>query len=238
MNIRRRALLKSDKGEKLEFIITDKQQYIDTDWIPKLHPKVEWNFYQKNPVYQDGLENTFQHTDTNDTLYVFTFNHGGGGGEFPMAYFWNDLNWGSGGVIHRNSLAYCYVTTPHKLTMTDTYVECLTGYQNNVWYVKFNTETRSGYSGGKMTLFGALGNAFNRSDLVIYGIKCWNDDVLERDFIPYRQNGRAGLYDTIHHKFWPSSSGVDFIGSDEVSSTSLEEEIIDNTEQDENISTE
>ena len=48
----------------------------------------------------------------------------------------------------------------------------------------------------------------------IYSIKCWNNGILERDFVPAKKNGIYGLYDKVNNKFWRSSSGVDFLGKD------------------------
>ena len=48
----------------------------------------------------------------------------------------------------------------------------------------------------------------------IYSIKCWNNGILERDFVPAKEKGIYGLYDKVNNKFWRSSSGVDFLGKD------------------------
>ena len=48
----------------------------------------------------------------------------------------------------------------------------------------------------------------------IYSIKCWNNGILERDFVPAKKKGVYGLYDKVNRKFWRSSTGVDFLGKD------------------------
>ena len=48
----------------------------------------------------------------------------------------------------------------------------------------------------------------------IYSIQCWNNGILERDFVPAKKNGIYGLYDKVKKKFWRSSTGVDFLGKD------------------------
>ena len=55
---------------------------------------------------------------------------------------------------------------------------------------------------------------YNRAKLYIYYIRCWNNGILERDFVPAKRNGIYGLYDKVNKKFWRSSSGVDFLGKD------------------------
>lgn len=58
------------------------------------------------------------------------------------------------------------------------------------------------------------GNAYKSATFHIYSIKCWNNGILERDFVPAKKNGIYGLYDKVNKKFWRSSSGVDFLGKD------------------------
>lgn len=57
-------------------------------------------------------------------------------------------------------------------------------------------------------------NAYKSATFHIYSIKCWNNGILERDFVPAKKNGIYGLYDKVNKKFWRSSSGVDFLGKD------------------------
>ena len=57
-------------------------------------------------------------------------------------------------------------------------------------------------------------NSYKSATFHIYSIKCWNNGILERDFVPAKKNGIYGLYDKVNNKFWRSSSGVDFLGKD------------------------
>ena len=57
-------------------------------------------------------------------------------------------------------------------------------------------------------------NNYKSSTFHIYGIKCWNNGVLERDFVPAKKNGIYGLYDKVNKRFWRSDTGVDFLGKD------------------------
>ena len=47
----------------------------------------------------------------------------------------------------------------------------------------------------------------NRSDERIYGLRFYEDGVLQRDFKPYVRNGVAGLYDVENDIFLPSADG-------------------------------
>lgn len=57
-------------------------------------------------------------------------------------------------------------------------------------------------------------NSYKSATFNIYSIKCWNNGILERDFVPAKENGIYGLYDKVNNKFWRSSFGVDFLGKD------------------------
>ena len=57
-------------------------------------------------------------------------------------------------------------------------------------------------------------SSYKSATFNIYSIKCWNNGILERDFVPAKENGIYGLYDKVNNKFWRSSFGVDFLGKD------------------------
>lgn len=57
-------------------------------------------------------------------------------------------------------------------------------------------------------------NSYKSATFHVYSIKCWNNGILERDFVPAKENGIYGFYDKVNNKFWRSSFGVDFLGKD------------------------
>ena len=57
-------------------------------------------------------------------------------------------------------------------------------------------------------------DSYKSATFHIYSIKCWNNGILERDFVAAKMKGIYGLYDKVNKKFWRSSSGVDFLGKD------------------------
>lgn len=61
------------------------------------------------------------------------------------------------------------------------------------------------------------GTNYKSATFHIYSIKCWNNGILERDFVPAKKNRIYGLYDKVNGKFWSSSIGVDFLGKDKQS---------------------
>lgn len=58
------------------------------------------------------------------------------------------------------------------------------------------------------------GSSYKSATFHIYIIKCWNNGILEREFVPAKKDGIYGLYDKVNKKFWRSSIGVDFLGKD------------------------
>lgn len=57
-------------------------------------------------------------------------------------------------------------------------------------------------------------SAYKSATFHVYSIKCWNNGILEREFVPAKKDGIYGLYDKVNKKFWRSSMGVDFLGKD------------------------
>lgn len=43
-------------------------------------------------------------------------------------------------------------------------------------------------------------------------MECWNNNILEYNFVPANKNGIYGFFDTVNKEFYRSSTGVDFLG--------------------------
>ena len=91
-------------------------------------------------------------------------------------------------------------------------------FELNSTFMRYNTNIH--YRGRRVVGTVPLGiginkvNAYKSATFHIYSIKCWNNGILERDFVPAKKNGIYGLYDKVNKKFWRSSTGVDFLGKD------------------------
>lgn len=91
-------------------------------------------------------------------------------------------------------------------------------FELNSTFMRYNTNIY--YRGRRVVGTVPLGiginkvNAYKSATFHIYSIKCWNNGILERDFVPAKKNGIYGLYDKVNKKFWRSSTGVDFLGKD------------------------
>ena len=196
----------------VEYIMTNGHQFILTDWIPLIDTKVEMYFHVKNSLTMDGLNNViFQSTGENNIW--FRINNGGMANEYNTVYLWNDKKFGFGGIIHKIYIDdYINTQTPRLLYMSK---DSIGYYKDNV-FTKMQLGLRTQPCTTPLKLFAEelSTDCYNRAKLYIYGIRCWNNEILERDFVPAKKNGIYGLYDKVNKKFWRSSSGVDFLGKD------------------------
>ena len=88
----------------------------------------------------------------------------------------------------------------------------------NSSFMRYNTEIknsiRSVVGTVPLRICGSFKSSYKSATFHIYSIKCWNNGILERDFVPAKEKRIYGLYDKVNKKFWRSSSGVDFLGKD------------------------
>lgn len=201
----------------VEYIMTNGHQYILTDWIPLTDTKIEMYFHAKDVVSEENLKNGIFSSIGEGV--EFSINNGEGPGQFNEIYLWNTKSYGQGGNIQKVEYeGYIKSTTPQLFCMS----------KDSVEYYMFPKRSTSGFMKKKsldlrtqpcttpldlFTLKSTIGG-YNRAKLYIYGIRCWNNGILERDFVPAKKNGIYGLYDKVNKKFWRSSSGVDFLGKD------------------------
>lgn len=200
----------------VEYIMTNGHQFILTDWIPLIDTKIEMYFHAKDGLFEENLKNTIFNSK-GENYVIFAINNGDGDGQLSDLYLWNNKDYGHGGNIHKVEYeGYIKSTTPQLFCMS----------KDSVEYYRFPEWSTSGFMEKKsldlrtqpcttpLSLFGNDYNGYNRAKLYIYGIRCWNNGILERDFVPAKKNGIYGLYDKVNKKFWRSSSGVDFLGKD------------------------
>lgn len=196
----------------VEYIMTNGKQFILTDWIPLIDTKIEMYFHVKDVLNEGGLNNTiFSSIGENNTI-AFLINNGGMAKEYNVLYFWNDKSFSAGGPINRKSIQdYIDTQTPLLLYMSKDSI----GYYIDNVFKKEPLSLRTKPCNTPLKLFTENATeCYNRAKLYIYGIQCWNNGILERDFVPAKKNGIYGLYDKVNKKFWRSSSGVDFLGKD------------------------
>lgn len=207
MRTNRRKMMSYVVDMNVEYIMTNGHQFILTDWIPLTDTKIEMYFHAKDIVYNDHLNNTI-YQSTGEGKMTFTINNGGLTGQGDILFLWNSKDYGYGGSIKNVPFQhYVYSKTPQLLCMSKDSVE----YYSGSIIKKMPLELRTQPCTTPLSLFT---KGYNRAKLYIYGIRCWNNGILERDFVPAKEKGIYGLYDKVNKKFWRSSSGVDFLGKD------------------------
>lgn len=201
----------------VEYIMTNGHQFILTDWIPLTDTKIEMYFHAKDVLFEDKLENTI--FSSIGERVEFSINNGGYSGQGYELYLWNNKAYNNGGNIKKVEYeGYIKSKTPQLFCMSKDSVEY---YRFPKWVTsgfmeKESLELRTQPCTTPLNLFTGLSakRCYNRAKLYIYGIRCWNNGILERDFVPAKEKGIYGLYDRVNKKFWRSSSGVDFLGKD------------------------
>lgn len=199
----------------VDYIYTDGRQAVMTDWIPLADTKIELRIRRVNAKKENGLYNTFFVSKNTDGLHEFSMNNGGTSIESNSYLFWNSKSYNNSNLNVRRTEWPCldngYVST---ITMSST--EGILANPANTSKITLIPRDTDGDT--KLLLFGSKSSAgvksYNRGELYIYGVRCWNNGVLERDFVPVKKNGVYGLYDKINKRFWRSSTGVDFLGMD------------------------
>ena len=187
---------------KVEYITVTGSQIIKTDWIPLLKTKVSIKvIYHFDPTdltpYAIGL---FSSQDKDGKSFVIT-KGGDVTGRFYHLEAYNNYLWPT--------------NQPINITVEDSvlYEFTLDSYGLSINGKNVGTHTRTVYNKSSMDIFERK-DISSKTTLNFYGCKCWNNGILERDFVPAKKNGIYGLYDKVNKKFWRSSSGVDFLGKD------------------------
>lgn len=190
----------------VEYIMTNGHQFILTDWIPLTDTKIEMYFHAKDVVYKDKLENIIFSSDGEKAQ--FAINNGGSANQGDILFLWNNVGYNNGDPIKNIPFQYyIHSKTPQLLCMSKDSVE----YYSGSIMKKMPLVLRTQPCTTPLLLFT---NCYNRAKLYIYGIRCWNNGILERDFVPAKENGIYCLYDKVNKKCLRSSSGVDFLGKD------------------------
>ena len=193
--------------QEVEYIESTGTQYIDTGFIPTSQTSldIKASIGQNTLLGAEGntLENGFVISATIVNEYV--------------RYFFNPA------VIVRTKDESNDV---HRIIVKPTYVQSIyNGNTNTINYTTVGTTT----NGSSIYLFArnSRGPASLFSSRKIYFLKMWNDNVLERDYIPcYRiSDGEIGLYDIVNGEFYKNdgletfNKGLDITYNDDVTIT-------------------
>lgn len=200
--------LTSDVLENLTAIKFTKQQYIVTDIYPGVNSRLEFDMkfdgVGASSVDSNTLSRNFFKCDkhTNGTN-VWAMNTNTGAPR-KINYY---MNLGSAGAVNyaqdydvdvnsaRSTLVWDNATDKVTFLNTDTTVDHKTVTMDTPMYV-----------GGDPT-----GKPYGQFDLIIYGIKHYESDVLAHDYTPVRLNGVVGLWDAVSKQFIHSTSGTEVV---------------------------
>ena len=193
-------MMNSKVDLKVEYITSTGLQTIKTDWVPLLKTKVSikviYHFNQTDSTpYAITL---FSAIDKDGKSFVIT-----AGGDVPNRFYhleaYNNYIWPK--------------EYPIDITVDDgvIYEFTLDSYGLSINGKNAGNKGRSVHNTSSLIFFQ---NKLTNTTLNFYGCKCWNNGILERDFVPAKKNGIYGLYDKVNKKFWRSSTGVDFLGKD------------------------
>ena len=200
---------------KIEYVESYGDGYIDTGWATA------------DATESYAYEITFAPSETkpaaNGTIFGAWSNISGVGGRIGMialrakgttrAVF--------GSVSAANSTTYWTTTTDKQTARVEVDVAANT-YEVTSSDVSVQKGTGS-ISGSSLCEYSAYLFMTNRANTAVsgeataakaYGLKCWTDGVLVRDFVPVVENasGVAGLYDLVNGKFHGAAGGVGVYG--------------------------
>ena len=194
-------MMNSKVDLKVEYITVTGSQIIKTDWIPLLKTKVSIKvIYHFDPTDLTPYAIDLFTSQDKDGKSFAIIRGGDVHGRFYHLEAYSNYLWPT--------------DQPINITVDDSvlYEFTLDSYGLSINGKKVGTITRKVYNTSSMDIFGIKNSS--KTTLNFYGCKCWNNGILERDFVPAKNNGIYGLYDKVNKKFWRSSSGVDFLGKD------------------------
>lgn len=203
----RRRMMMQNKMDK--FIIQDGRQVISLKWTPKLNPTFILDYERYNVKWVPGGFDFFSQVPCNDSRgAVYSANFGGGKNQTNILIVWQVKAYYKGGSGTQINVFFKNYTERTTLEIHSDYV-INQGVRHNA------VKKRTMYNDTDIfNIFGGPeGNPQKYAEYKIYGIKLLNDDILEYDLIPYKNNGIYGLLDKISGGFYRSITGVDFVGN-------------------------
>ena len=191
----RRRMMFNDINLNVEYIVADGRQEMKSDWIPLLDTKVRAVFTQKGSFDKLCI---FAIRTSGEDEAAFSILTGGTGAKNYLE-FYNNYIWPKNDTFLKLGV---FADGDFEVVMDSN-----GAVVNGVRYTNKRTTTCK-----KSTRFFYANN--NGYSLIVKRIQCWNNGILERDFVPAKRNGIYGLYDKVNKRFWRSDTGVDFLGKD------------------------
>lgn len=191
----------------VEYIKSTGTQYINTVYKPTSNTRIELDVRFENGL---ATSSNLYVMGVNTTDGCFSINFGGMSSQITTFYIWVNAASANGGT-HKQVDVGNTVNARNILSLSNTSFEYGTysvDLQKGAW------ETLS----ENLILFGGRKTtgeivAFNRYDMLVYGCKIYDSDILVRDFVPCLRNSDnvAGLYDLVNNVFYSSATDDNFL---------------------------
>lgn len=193
------GLIDSDAASNAAFIQTDGTQYIDLGYYAKSATRFE-------------LDCALVRPDDSSDQYLFGTHGGYKAGNFPFSMYVKAKSAGLGWNCQTNSSNYSTLTSTRITAERQKFV--LDGYNNEVSVLAADGTTlytttithnhanaESPYEFTICTSRGKGGTITAPTPLKVFSVRIYEANVLLHEFVPYMQNGVAGLYDTVSGAF-------------------------------------
>lgn len=193
------GLIDSDAASNAAYIQTDGTQYIDLGYHAKSATRFELDCALVRPDYSSDQ-------------YLFGTHGGYKAGNFPFSMYVIKASAGLGWNCQTNSSNYSTLTSTRITAERQKFV--LDGYGNAASVLKADGTTlytktitlnhanaESPYEFAICTSRGKGGATTAPTPLKVFSARIYEANVLLHEFVPYMQNGVAGLYDTVSGAF-------------------------------------
>ena len=198
MRTNRRKMINNKVELNVDCIIAKTGMGFISDWIPGKNTKLVVRAMFTDSVTPKGASILVSSKGSNDALQIMI---GGNASQRMQFQMYNNRPFPYSG--------------PFLFTLKE---NTIYEFELNSSFMRYNTEIknsiRSVVGTVPLRICCSINNSYKSATFHIYSIKCWNNGILERDFVPAKMNGIYGLYDKVNNKFWRSSYGVDFLGKD------------------------
>ena len=198
MRTDRRKMINNKVELNVDYIISKTGMGFNSDWIPGKDTKLVVKAMFTDSVVPKGSSYLVSSIGSNDALQILI---GGNANQRMQFQMYNNKPFPFDG--------------PFIFTLTE---NTIYEFELNSSFMRYNTNikytNRSVVGTVPLSICCNKKNSYKSATFYIYSIKCWNNGILERDFVPAKENGIYGLYDKVNNKFWRSSFGVDFLGKD------------------------
>lgn len=199
LNIGYGGLIDSDPFSCEAYVETDGTQYIDLGYYAQSDTRFELDCAVVKP-------------DSTNDLYIFGTHGGYKAGNFPFSMFVKKNSTGLGWNCEANKSSYLALTSTRITAERQKFV--LDGYRNEVSVLAadgtmlhtgtIDTDHANAKSPYEMAIGSSRGKNGVSTDpikLKIYTARIYESGTLKHEFVPYVQNGVAGLWDTVDKVF-------------------------------------